>query len=96
MKSFGKCYKIATLNSIPVGFIGDVNQDIRIAIHPDMKNKGIGFFMLKTFTSENKLYRAKILNDNTPSIKLFESCGFIKIASDQTFNYYEKNNTQPL
>jgi len=65
-------------SSEPVGFIGCVNGDIRIAVDPKGQNKGAGKFMLENFVIEDESAFAKIKVDNQASLNLFESCGFKK------------------
>jgi len=76
MKRYSKNYKICLLDSLPVGFVGEINQDIRVCVDHKFKNMGIGTFMIKEFVKSNKNVYAKIKTDNKSSIKLFESCGF--------------------
>lgn len=47
MNEWGYNYYICLDNKTPVGFIGVVEDDLRIAVHPDHRNKGVGSFMLK-------------------------------------------------
>lgn len=77
MEKYGECYYIAINdNETPVGFIGIVDNDIRVAVHPDFKNQGVGKFMVNEIIDNYPDSIAKIKISNTPSIKLFESCGF--------------------
>jgi ribosomal protein S18 acetylase RimI-like enzyme len=77
MEKYEKFYYIAINESeIPVGFIGVVDNDIRVAVHPDFKNQGVGKFMVNEIINNYPNSIAKIKIDNTASIKLFESCGF--------------------
>mgnify|MGYP003133390291 CR=1 FL=1 len=71
-------YFICLDQGIPVGFIGDVGQDIRIAVSPRYQNKGVGKFMLNSFLNIQTSSIAKVKIDNKESLKLFESCGFKK------------------
>lgn len=71
-------YFICLYENEPVGFVGVINDDIRVATKPDMKNRGIGKFMINEVL---KLYPnafAKVKINNDASINLFESCGFKK------------------
>lgn len=77
MEKYGEFYYIAINESgIPVGFIGVVDNDIRVAVHPDFKNQGVGKFMVNEIIDNYPNSIAKIKINNTSSIKLFESCGF--------------------
>ncbi len=78
MTKYSDCYRIALIRDIPVGFVGVINNDIRVCTHPNYQGKGIGKFMV------NKCMRiwpnafAKVKLNNGASLKLFESCGFDK------------------
>lgn len=76
MEKYGKHYYIAILNETPVGFVGVIDNDIRVATHPDYKNMGIGKFMINEIIKIYPNSIAKIKSTNSESIKLFESCGF--------------------
>lgn len=76
MKVHAHEYRIAVIDEQPVGYIGVVDNDIRICTHPDHQNRGVGKFLL---TEALKIWpnaAAKIKTDNEYSIKLFKSCGF--------------------
>lgn len=76
MKKYSDKYKICLMGNIPVGFIGEIDGDIRICTDHEYKNKGIAKFMVCEFLKTNSNVFAKIKYDNLPSLKLFESCGF--------------------
>jgi ribosomal protein S18 acetylase RimI-like enzyme len=78
MKQYGKYYYIAIVDDIAVGFVGVVDNDIRIAIDPDYKNLGIGKQLIGFIVNKFPLSIAKIKYNNIASIKLFENCGFNK------------------
>lgn len=77
-------------NETPVGFIGEVDNDIRLAVDPDHKNKGIGKYMLGEFMNTHPFATAKVLSDNIASLKTFYSCGFISHKFDGKFFYLTK------
>lgn len=65
--------------NIPAGFIGDIDNDIRICVKNDRQNQGIGTFMIKEFLKiqeKNTSLIAKIKIKNIASQKLFEKVGF--------------------
>lgn len=76
MSKFSKFFRIVLLDNKPVGFIGVIDDDIRVCTHPDFQNMGVGKFMVKKIKEIWPNAFAKIKKDNMKSIKLFESCGF--------------------
>lgn len=44
----------------PMGFIGVVDNDLRIAVHPDHRNKGVGSFMLDFIKRRVKYKNMKV------------------------------------
>jgi|TARA_R100000005_G_C4985499_1_gene193971 GNAT superfamily N-acetyltransferase len=72
MNKYGKNYYICLLYKKPVGFIGVVDEDIRLCTHPSAQGKGIGTFMLKEIVKLYPNATGKILEDNIPSQKAFE------------------------
>jgi hypothetical protein len=76
MKIYQDFFKVCLMENVPVGFVGVIDNDIRVAVNPDLKKMGIGKFMIEQIS---KLYpdaSAKIKVENDSSIKLFKSCGF--------------------
>lgn len=84
-------FRIAIYNDKPAGFIGVINDDIRVCTHPDYQNLGIGKFMVNECLKIWPKAFAKVKIDNEASLKLFESCGFIK-----KYFILEKDDTQPI
>jgi RimJ/RimL family protein N-acetyltransferase len=76
MKQFSNCFYICLYNGEPAGYIGIVNDDIRVATHPDFQGKGVGSFMVKEICHINPNAAAKVKLDNEASLALFEKCGF--------------------
>lgn len=62
----------------PVGYVGIISDDIRVATHPDHQKKGIGAFMINEIMKIYPNAYAKIKLENEASIKLFEHCKFVK------------------
>jgi RimJ/RimL family protein N-acetyltransferase len=81
-------YKICLKDDQFVGFIGFVNNDLRIAVSKNNKRQGIGKFILNEFCKNFEINEAKVKITNEASQKLFESCGFKK-----QFYIYTKNET---
>lgn len=91
MNKYGSGYYIC-LNEVnePIGFIGEVNDDIRVAVIVDYQKKGVGKFMVNEFMKLKPNSYAKMKFDNIASKKLFESCGFTYISKDDKFFYFQK------
>jgi len=71
-------YLLCMDSSEVVGFIGHVNNDIRLATKISHQQKGIGKFMVEGFMKKFPDAFAKVKIDNEASLKLFESSGFKK------------------
>lgn len=65
-------YHICLLYGEPVGFIGVMQDDIRLCTHPDAQGKGVGTFMLKEIVKIRPNATGRILKDNIASQKAFE------------------------
>jgi ribosomal protein S18 acetylase RimI-like enzyme len=78
MNKYSDCYRVALINEAPVGYVGVIDDDIRVCTHPDYQGKGIGKFMINKCIEIWPEAVAKVKLDNLASIKLFESCGFTK------------------
>jgi ribosomal protein S18 acetylase RimI-like enzyme len=76
MKTHSQFYRVALDNNEPCGYVGVINNDIRICTHPDFQGKGIGKFMLKEIIKIFPNAYAKIKVGNKASINLFSSVGF--------------------
>ena len=71
-------YLLCVENDEVLGFIGHVNNDIRLATKKTYQKKGIGKFMVEGFMKKYPEAFAKVKLDNEASLKLFEKCGFKK------------------
>ena len=78
MEKYGNCYRICLLNHEPVGFVGSVGGDIRVATDPRHHGKGIAKFMIQEIIKEYPNSTAKIKINNHASIRAFEKAGFVK------------------
>ena len=91
MSKYGNGYYIClNKNDEPIGFIGEVNDDIRIAVILEEQRKGVGMFMVEEFMKLRPNCYAKMKFDNIASKKLFERSGFTYIKKDDKFYYYKK------
>jgi ribosomal protein S18 acetylase RimI-like enzyme len=71
-------FRIALIDNIPVGYVGVIEDDIRVCTHPDYQGKGIGKFMINKCIEIWPTAFAKVKINNKASLKLFEACGFTK------------------
>lgn len=78
MNTHSMLYRIATIEGIPVGYVGVIDDDIRVCTHPDFHGKGVGKFMINKCLDIWPTAFAKVKIDNEASIKLFEACGFAR------------------
>jgi hypothetical protein len=78
MSENAKSYFLCLRNGEPVGFIGVVANDIRIAVLPTQTRNGAGTFMLEKISEIFPTATAKIKIENESSLKLFESVGYKK------------------
>jgi len=69
-------YYICLEGETPVGWVGSIDQDIRVATHPDHQKKGVGKFLINEIMNLYPNAFAKVKLDNEASLRLFESCGF--------------------
>ena len=78
MEIHSKFYRIALVDGKPAGFVGVIDDDIRVCTHPDFQGRGVGKFMINKCMEIWPTAFAKVKLDNEASIKLFEACGFTK------------------
>lgn len=64
-------YKICLIDGEPVGFVGVVGDDIRVAVRKEYQRRGIGKFMIQSCEG-----KAVVKIGNEASINLFLSCGY--------------------
>ena len=77
MKKYSSCYRIALINKVvPVGYVGVIENDIRVCVGEKYRQMGIGKFLIQECKKLWPQAEAKIKVENTASIKLFESCGY--------------------
>lgn len=76
MNKYADCYRIGLMNKKPVGFVGVIDDDIRVCTHPDFQGQGIGKFMVNECMKIWPTSFAKIKIENEVSMRLFKSCGF--------------------
>ena len=92
MTTHAKYYRIALVNGQPAGYIGVIEDDIRVCTHPDFFGMGVGKFMIKSAMAIWPTAYAKVKLGNIASDKLFISCGFEVSSRDEKFTYYKLKN----
>ena len=90
MTSNSQYYRIALVDGQPAGYVGVLNNDIRVCTHPDFQGKGVGKFMIDECMKIWPTAYAKVKHGNEASSKLFLSCGFEMTGTDDNFLYYRK------
>lgn len=70
-------YRLAFYKTTLVGFIGQVDQDLRLGVSPLWKRKGVGRFMVKNFCRLYPKITVKVKRSNSPSLEFFKSLGWI-------------------
>ena len=74
MEIHGDNYYICLLYDEPVGYIGVIDDDIRICTSPLHQRCGIGKFMLKSIKDLYPTAMGRVKKENTSSQRLFDSC----------------------
>jgi len=90
MSSNSQYYRIALVNGKPAGYVGVLNDDIRVCTHPDYQGMGVGKFMIDECMKIWPTAYAKVKHGNEASSKLFLACGFENSGTDDKFIYYRK------
>ena len=88
MKGYSQYYRIALVNQTPAGYVGVIDDDIRVCTHPDFQKLGVGKFMISEMMNIVPSAYAKVKIDNDASKNLFKSLGF-----EETFIIFTKKLT---
>ena len=78
-------YFVALADGQPVGFVGCVDNDIRVCTHPDFQGRGIGSLMVRELAKLVPNCVAKVKANNQAGNALFRSLGYVP-----TFTIYER------
>jgi len=78
MLKYNNNYWVCVIDEKPVGYVGVIDNDIRVATHPEHQGHGVGSFMINEIMNLFPDAVAKVKLDNEASLKLFEKCGFKK------------------
>lgn len=92
MMSNAQNYRICLVDGKPAGYVGVIEDDIRVCTHPDFQGMGVGKFMIGECMTIWPTAYAKVKLGNTASDKLFLSCGFEVSGKDENFTYYKLKN----
>ena len=76
MSEFSNCYRVAIFDGKPCGYVGVIENDIRICTDPSFQGMGIAKFMINEIKEIWPEALAKIKVSNEASFNLFKSCGF--------------------
>ena len=90
MKKYSDCYRIALIDGEAAGFVGVIDDDIRVCTHPNFQGRGLGKFMIDGCMKMWPTAYAKVKLGNIASDKLFLSVGFEEFKKDENFTYYRK------
>ena len=78
MLKYNSNYWICLDDKTPAGYVGVIDDDIRVATHPDYQGKGVATFMINEIMKLIPTAIARVKLNNEASVKLFERCGFKK------------------
>lgn len=78
MKINSTFFYIVVDNGLPMCYIGIIDNDIRVATHPDHQGKGVATFAVNELMKIHPNAIAKVKIQNKASLRLFEKCGFNK------------------
>ncbi|OEK06779.1 GNAT family N-acetyltransferase [Roseivirga misakiensis] len=76
MADHSKFYRILLFEGQPAGYVGVIDNDIRVCTHPDFQGKGCGKFMIDEIMKIFPKAYARVKISNEASIRLFKSVGF--------------------
>tara|TARA_R110002051_G_scaffold221410_1_gene285018 strand:- start:5301 stop:5678 length:378 start_codon:yes stop_codon:yes gene_type:complete len=76
MEKHKETYYVCLYNGSTCGFVGVIDDDVRVCTDPSYQKKGVGKFMLDELKKLYPTAKAKIKSDNLASIALFEKADF--------------------
>lgn len=90
MSKYHNCFRISLLDGVPCGYVGVINNDIRICTQKKFQGKGVGKFMLSEASDIWPGAIGRVKKDNKASHALFISAGFKEIQRDNEFIFYAR------
>jgi GNAT superfamily N-acetyltransferase len=66
---------IALVDEVPAGFVGCVDDEIRVCTHPDFQKRGVGVFMMREIMKRFPSALAKVKIENEASRRMMEASG---------------------
>lgn len=92
MSKYNEYYYVCLdeLKNIPIGYVGSIDNDIRVAVVQEYQKKGVAKYMINELIDLHPDSFAKVFHNNFPSINLFKSCGFKEVMHDSKFRYFKK------
>jgi ribosomal protein S18 acetylase RimI-like enzyme len=76
MSKYSNHFFICLLSGTPIGFIGVIDDDIRLAVDPSFQNLGAAKFMVEEVIKIYPTAQAKVKVTNSASMRLFQSLDF--------------------
>jgi|LakMenEpi03Aug12_release.lakeMendotaPanAssembly.Ray.scaffolds.fasta_scaffold215121_2 GNAT superfamily N-acetyltransferase len=76
MLKYGAHYFICLLSGEPAGFIGVIDDDIRLAVDPSFQRRGVAKFMVQEIIKIYPTAHAKVKVKNCASMRFFQSLDF--------------------
>lgn len=78
MTKYAEDYRVCIDDQTPCGYIGVVENDLRICVLPDYWGQGVGSFMLNQMKELWPNPQVKIKASNVASINLFRKNGYVE------------------
>lgn len=95
MSVYFDSYRVCLVNNEPAGYVGVINNDIRICTEPKFQGMRVGQFMLTSCKDIWPFATAKVLHTNEASLKLFIKCGYKQYDRDDKFIYFKHLDKMP-
>jgi GNAT superfamily N-acetyltransferase len=76
MLKYGTHYFICLLSGEPAGFIGVIDDDLRLAVDPSFQKRGVAKFMVQEIIKIYPTAHAKVKVKSYASMRLFQSLDF--------------------